>query len=104
MNLIPTFTYIFRRWSGSENCQAQLILINSKNRLTAKQLRKRLENLTHYKAEEFEEVHQEVDTAATFDTWESGIETLVPADMDWPAVKTYREWWKEKMLTPTATY
>ena len=104
MNQFPSFTYVLRRWSTIEKCQAQVVLISSSEALSWPEVRKRLESLTHHPADEFEEIHQETDTAMALDTWERGIENLKPTDMDFPAVKTYSGWWEEKMLTPTAIY
>ena len=104
MNEIPSYTYVFRRISKEEGCQAQVIVINRRKRTSYKKLRKLLESTTHYPAKDFEEVHQEIDTAMVLDTWEPFIETLFPSGMDFPAVRTYRKWWKPKVLTPTGVY
>ena len=104
MNTKPTFTYILRRRSETENCQAQVVVIQSAKQLSAAEVRHELENTTHHPAHEFEEVHQEPDTSICLDTWEPAIEHCKPADMDFPAVKTYRDWWKAETLTPTAVF
>lgn len=100
----PTWTYILRRICVQENCQAQVVVIQWPEELTGPQVRERLEQLTHYPAEEFEEVHQEPETAIVLDTWEQAIENMKPGDMDWHAVSTYRHWWKQEMLDAEARY
>ena len=100
----PAFFYIFRRRSHAENCTAQVVVISSWTRLTARQLREEMENTTHLPPEDFEEEHLEPDASMVLDTWEPAIEHCKPTDMDFPAVKTYAEWWREELLTPTAVY
>ena len=104
MTLNPTFTYLLRRFDPQSKEQAQVVVVNSSKRLTGEQLRLLLEDVTHHPASEFEEVHQEPDTAIVLDTWEPGIEHTKPSDMDYPAVKIYENWWEPRVLTPKEAY
>ena len=103
MNIVPAYTRVFRRRSASEHCQAQVVILRSTEFLSGTKAREWLESTTHYPAEEFEEIHQEPDTGIVLDTWDPDIEHMKPCDMDFDAVKTYREWWKEELLTPSWT-
>jgi hypothetical protein len=104
MSKIPVFTYVLRRMSEVEKCQAQVVVIRSVEELSWTQVLLELEALTHYPANEFEEVCQEPDTSIILDTWEPVIENLKPSDMEFPAVKIYRGWWRGGMLEPTHSF
>lgn len=98
MNIKSNFTYILRRWDDQENQAGQIVVITSSKRLTPQKLRMRLECVTLYPPEEFVEIYIETDASMVLDTWERGIETDQPKDMDFVAVKAYRNWWKQEML------
>ena len=104
MNTTPTFTYIFRRRSETQDCQAQVVVISSIKKMTYAKLFDELAKLTPYPVTDFEEVHQEPQTSIVLDTWNPAIENSKPADMDFPAVKTYSNWWTPAVATPTGIY